>query len=257
MKLNLKEKVAVVTGSSRGIGYEIAHKFASHQAEVYINGRNFEVLKNATDVLSYKFGSSIHSFQGDLTQSNNIRSLVKYIISNSGRLDFLIANIGFGALPLGWDLDDETWNKCMEMNFFSAVRITREILPIMINQKYGVIIFIASIAGCERVKAPAAYAAAKAALLQYMKYLSALVAPEGIRVNAVSPGNIFFEGGRWEEIYQEKPDIVNDYLSTEVPMNRFGRPQEIADVVAYLVSDNAAFINGANFVVDGGQMRSV
>jgi 3-oxoacyl-[acyl-carrier protein] reductase len=181
--------------------------------------------------------------------------LIQTVESTHGRLDILVANIGTGRYPVGWDIPDEVWGGALETNLMAAIRISREAIRSMQRQKSGVILVIASIAGRERIAAPVPYAIAKAALLQYVNYTAGYVAREGIRINAISPGNVFCEGGTWDLKRRENPDLVSSYITDNVPMNRLGCPEEIADLACYLVSDQASFISGSNFVIDGGQSR--
>ncbi len=127
----------------------------------------------------------------------------------------------------------------------------------MVERKRGAIIFVGSIAGVESSPAPLAYSSAKAALLNYVKNLARQVAEDGIRVNAVAPGNILFEGGSWVKHLEARREEVLRYIESEVPMKRFGKPEEIADAVAFLASARASFVTGACLVADGGQTRSL
>jgi 3-oxoacyl-[acyl-carrier protein] reductase len=127
----------------------------------------------------------------------------------------------------------------------------------MVEQKRGAIVFVNSIVAVESTPAPLAYSSAKAALLNYTKNLARQVAADGIRVNTVAPGNIFFDGGSWDKHLQARRDEVLGYIASEVPMQRFGKPEEIADAVAFLASARASFVTGACLVADGGQTRSL
>ncbi len=156
----------------------------------------------------------------------------------------------------GWEYDAQSWSFLYDINLFGAVRLISEVLPPMLERKSGSIVLIGSITGIESTPAPLAYSSAKAALNNYAKNLARQVAPEGIRVNVVAPGNVFFAGGTWEKHMANNAERVNSYISSEVPMKRFGKPEEIADAVLYLSSPRASFVTGACLVADGGQTRT-
>jgi 3-oxoacyl-[acyl-carrier protein] reductase len=152
-------------------------------------------------------------------------------------------------------MDDSDWDTALEANLRGSVRLVRAFLSGMVARRSGSIILVGSIAGLEASSAPLPYSAAKAALVSYSKNLSRQVGPEGVRVNVVAPGNVLFPGGSWERRQLEDPVAVSRMLEMEVPLKRFGTPQEIADLVVFLASDRAGFITGACFVADGGQTR--
>lgn len=257
MELNLKDKVSLVSGSSRGIGKAIAYGLLKEGAIVYLTGRNKETLGSTYEYFKAQFTDKVFKFCGDLTQTEEIKEVVATIKKTHSKLDVLVANIGSGRFKTGWDIEDELWNHSFEINFFSAVRLSREALRIMIEQKSGNIIYISSIVGCEAIPAPVQYSAAKSALLSYVKNTANLVAALGIRLNAVSPGNIYFEGGTWDIKMKENKDAVEKYIKESVPMQRLGKAEEISDAVCFLSSDTASFITGANLVVDGGQIKRI
>lgn len=257
MDLNLENKVSLVSGSSRGIGKAIAYGLLKEGAIVYLTGRDKEVLDSVYNDFKSQFRDKVYKFSGDLTQTETIKDLIATIINEHKKLDVVVANIGSGRFKSGWDVEDEYWRKSFEINFFSSVKLSREAIRIMIEQKSGSIIFISSIAGCEAITAPVQYSAAKSALLSYVKNTANLVAPFGIRLNAVSPGNIYFEGGTWDIKMKEDKDGVERYIKESVPMQRLGKVEEVSDAVSFLASDSATFITGANLVVDGGQTKRI
>lgn len=152
------------------------------------------------------------------------------------------------------NLDD--WQSTLNMNLLGGMALASAALPYLVPQG-GSLTFMSSIVGCEAVSAPVTYSAAKAATLSAMKSLSRLVAAHGVRVNAVAPGNVLFPGGSWERKLAERREFFDQYVQAEVPMQRFGRAEEIADSVVFLASERASFITGACLVVDGGQTRSL
>jgi 3-oxoacyl-[acyl-carrier protein] reductase len=224
---------------------------------VYLTGRDRGRLDAAYGECREKYGAGIYKFSGDLSRTANIKRLIEEVVSAHGRLDVAVANIGSGRSKPGWDVEDGLWEDGMEINFHSAVRLAREAIRVMMPQGSGSITVISSIAGIEALPAPLPYSAAKAALLSFVKNASKALGPHGIRINAVSPGNIYFRGGTWDRLLSEKKEWVEKYIGEAVPMNRLGTPEEIADVVCFLSSGRASFVTGANFVVDGGQVSKI
>ena len=168
--------------------------------------------------------------------------------------DILVANLGSGSGKPGWEQDEAEWERLFNLNFFGSTRLAQACIPAM--TKGGSIVFISSIAGVEALPAPLPYSAAKAALVNYSKNLSRAVADRKIRVNSIAPGNIFFDGGSWEKHLAKDPDGIQAFIAKEVPLQRFGTPEEIASLAVYLCSSISGFATGECFVMDGGQTRS-
>lgn len=257
MDLELHDQVAFIAGSSRGIGKAIARRFLQEGSRVVISGRDGETLAQGEKELAAQFPAArIMPVQGDLTQAQAIREALAQVRERWGRLDALVANIGSGRGTPGWQIDGSAWTEAFETNLQSAVRMATEALAQMIAAKRGSIVVVSSIAGVESNPAPLPYSCAKTALIAYTKNLARQVAGSGVRVNAVAPGNIFFEGGSWEKRLEANRDTVLKYIADEVPMQRFGTPEEIADLVVFLSSPRASFITGACVIADGGQTRT-
>jgi 3-oxoacyl-[acyl-carrier protein] reductase len=229
----------------------------SEGAQVWVTGRNKERLDAVVSSFRREFGDRVHQYQGDLAILETIRGLIATVTGVSGGLDAVVANIGSGRSQMGWDVVDGTFRESFDLNFFPAVALARESIRVMEPRRSGCITFIASIAGCEVIQAPVPYSAAKAALLHYMKCTAAITARSGIRMNAVSPGNVYFEDGTWGLRMREDPAGTRRYIEENVPMGRFGEPGDIGRLVSFLSSDRASFITGANIVIDGGQSRSL
>jgi 3-oxoacyl-[acyl-carrier protein] reductase len=258
MNLELQNKVVFVAGSSRGIGRAVARRFAMEGARVVLSGRTSDDLCRTEDNLRQEFPhTQFLCCLGDMTKQEAIREALAEVGQTWGAPETVVANIGSGRGQPGWRLDAEDFLRLWEINFFSAARLAAEVLPGMVERKRGAIIFVSSIAGVESSPAPLAYSSAKAALLNYIKNLARQVAGDGIRVNAVAPGNVLFEGGSWAKHLETRREEVLRYIESEVPMKRFGKPEEIADAVAFLASARASFITGACLVADGGQTRSL
>jgi 3-oxoacyl-[acyl-carrier protein] reductase len=257
MDLDLNNKVAFIAGSSRGIGLAIAQAFLAEGAKVVITGRGAEALKQAeARLMDQSDGSRIIAVQGDLNQEVGITEALEKSKAAFGGIDAVVANVGSGTAAAGWNLSRGDWHSALDANLLGSMALATRAIPYLLERGGGSLTFISSIAGLEAINAPVGYSAAKAALLSAMKSLSRLVGPQGIRVNAVAPGNVLFPGGSWERKLLERREFFEQYISTEVPLQRFGQPQEIAEAVLFLTSDRASFITGACLVVDGGQTRS-
>ena len=256
MDLGLEDKNVLITASSQGIGLSTAECFLKEGANVLLSGRNEEKLNRSFKVLQEKYGDDrVHCFSGDISKETVILQCRDYIQEVWGRLDILVANLGSGK-PVSDDrLDIKEWETLIDVNLLSAVRLIRGFLEMLSLGKNGNIILISSIVAYGRMNAPYAYAASKNALRTLNQYLAGDLAGRSIRVNCVSPGNIMFPGGRWEELYSRDETGVKSYIDKEVPLKRFGKPEEIADAIVFLASERAKFITGAELVVDGGQKR--
>jgi 3-oxoacyl-[acyl-carrier protein] reductase len=256
MNLHLEGKVAFVAGSSRGIGRAIAHAFLAEGARVVVTGRQADSLAQTVAALESEFEPErIFSYCGDLSQPEQISAALASTRERWGGIDCLVANIGSGTAKAGWQLSQTDWDTVFEINLWSSVRLAEAVLPTMVEAQRGSVIFIDSIVGLESLSAPLTYSAAKAALVSYSKNLARQVGQHGVRVNCVAPGNILFPGGSWEKKLAESPEFFQRYIEAEVPLQRFGTPEEIADLVVFLASDRASFITGACIVADGGQTR--
>jgi len=250
--------VAFVSGSSRGIGRAIARAFLVEGAHVVVTGRDAATLDETVREFIGGFGPEhVHAFTGDLTETPTISRALAEVRDRWGHVDCLVSNIGSGTASPGWRLTRGDWDTVFDTNLWSAVRLVEATLPGMVEARRGSIVLVASIVGLESMNAPLTYSASKAALINYGKNLARQVGASGIRVNCVAPGNVLFPGGSWEKKLAERREFFERYIETEVPLQRFGRPDEIADVVVFLASERASFITGSCVVADGGQTRGV
>jgi 3-oxoacyl-[acyl-carrier protein] reductase len=247
VNLGLDGRLVFVAGSTRGIGRAIAAGFVTEGARVVVSGRDLSTSRK----VAAELGGSTSAVAGDLTDETVISTIAREIEGSLGAPDVVVANIGSGALPRGWDLESAAWTSAFQMNLFGSMALLRAFLPAMATRGSGSVVVIASIAGLESIPAPITYSAAKAALIAAAQTLSRHV--KGVRVNVVAPGNVLFPGGSWERREREDPAGVRSYIEAEVPLGRFATPEEIADLVVFVSSDRAAYLTGACLVVDGGQ----
>ena len=258
MNLHLENQVVLVAGSSRGIGKSTARAFLKEGCRIAITGREPESLSSALSEFKSDFGADmVMSFQGDLLLPDVVNKAMTQIHERWGKLDCLVANIGNGRGKPGWDLDELDWRGMFDVNLWSSLRVVNAALPEMITSRQGSIVIVASIVGIESTSAPLPYSAAKSALVNYSKNLARLMGQYNVRVNCVAPGNILFQGGSWEKHLAAREQEVMQFIRTDVPLQRFGQPEEIADLIVFLSSDRSSFITGSCVVVDGGQTRSI
>ena len=259
MELGLRDKVALVSGSTRGIGLAIAEKFLDEGARVVITGRDAARVRETTAKLADKHGAGrVVGFEADFSAGDDaVESVLRRARDEYRSLDVVVANVGGGrGLPTG-EADASEWERMLWLNLISAAITARHAAALLgTDGRGGSIVLVGSIAGIEALPAPASYIASKAGLIALGKSLSRELGPRGIRVNVVSPGNVRHPGGSWDERMKRDPEATTRYIETEVPLRRFAAAKEIADAVVFLSSDLvASFITGANLVVDGGQTR--
>lgn len=257
MNLGLQNRVVVVAGSSRGIGLAAAHEFLLEGSRVVLNGRDREALSAAEERLQRTFGTDrVIAHAGDTADPATAAAVISAARDKWERLDCVVANVGSGTARAGWELSEADWSSVFETNFGASRRLIEASLPVLMQQRAGSVVLTASIAGVESLAAPLTYSAAKAALISYSKNLARQVGPAGVRVNAVAPGNVLVPGGAWERKLAANGDEVRAYVNREVPLARFGSPEEIAAIIVFLASDRASFVTGACLIADGGQTRA-
>jgi 3-oxoacyl-[acyl-carrier protein] reductase len=257
MDLGLRDKVAIVTGASRGIGRAIAVELAREGCRVVLCARGKEALESATaDVRA--LGTAAIGVTADVTTDAGIQAVMDAAFATFQRIDVLVNNVGGSSGSSFQETSIEDWQRSIDVNLMPAVRFSQLVLPHMRARKSGSIVNIASIYGREwggaYVRRPT-YIAAKAAEIGMTKALALEVAPLGIRVNAVAPGSIIFPGGGWEKRTKDDPDGIAAFIKADMPLGRFGSAEEVGRVVAFLASDAASLVIGACVNVDGGQSR--
>lgn len=256
MDLGLKDRVALVAGSSRGIGRAIALALLREGCRVCLTGRDAAALRSTEQEMRAEFGERVMSIAGDLAQEPVIVSALETLDQGWGSVDIVVANLGSGRGKPGWEQEEEEWHRLFDLNFFASVRLAQAAIP-HLRRRGGSILFIASIVALEATPAPLPYSAAKAALVNYSKNLSRAVAGDGIRVNCLAPGNVLFPGGSWEQHLKNRREEVERMIAADVPLRRFGTAEEIANFAVCLISPIAGFATGSCFVVDGGQTKRI
>ena len=257
MDLGLTDQVAIVTGSSRGLGRATARALAGEGCRVTLCARGAAALQQAArDVATVAGGADrVLAVPADVSTAAGVDEVVSRTAAVHGGIDILVNNVGLGRGGGLLEASDEEWREAFEQTLLPAIRVSRAAVPHMQRRGGGVIIMIASIWGRE-AGGRMTYNAIKAGEISLAKSLAQQLAGSNIRVNSVAPGSILFEGGSWWKRQQDDPAGIAEFVKREIPFGRFGRPEEVGDVVAFLASSRASWITGASVVVDGGQSRA-
>jgi 3-oxoacyl-[acyl-carrier protein] reductase len=256
MDLQLTGKAAIVTGSSRGLGLASARALAAEGCRVCLCARGAEALTRAvTELESLSGPDAIVGVAADLSTPEGAASVVGAALDAFGAVDILVNNVATAKGAGIADTPDLDWQEGLDQTLFPAIRMSRLVIPHMRRQGGGTILMIASVWGRES-GGRMVYNAVKAAEISLAKSMAQQLAVDGIRVNSVAPGSILFPGGSWDKRQQADPAGIAEFVRRELPFGRFGRADEVADVVVFLASPRASWISGSCVTVDGCQSRS-
>ena len=251
MELELEGKVALVTGSSRGIGRAIAETLHSEGCKVAINGRNRD---DVADVAKTLEGSVIA--QGDVSNPLEAQGIVKEVLTALGQIDILVCNVGSGSSVKPGKESHAEWQRVFAVNLWSATNMVEAVWGALAETK-GSIVCISSICGNEVIAgAPVTYSAAKAALNAYVRGIARPLGKQKVRINAIAAGNILFDGSVWSRRLADDENAVKKILERDVALNQLGTPKNVAELAAYLVSPRSSFATGGIWTLDGGQIHS-
>jgi len=258
MDLQLTDRVAIVTGSSKGLGLASAKALVAEGCRVTLCARGDATLTAAAAELTALSGGQdrILPVIADLSTEQGVAEVVARTAATFGGVDILINNVGLAKGAGVVDTTDREWREALDQTLFPAIRASRLAVPHMKRRGGGSIVMIASIWGRES-GGRMTYNAVKAAEISLAKSMAQQLAADNIRVNSVAPGSIRFPGGSWDRRVQEDPDGMAAFVKRELPFGRFGRPEEVGAVVAFLCSPRASWISGASVPVDGCQSRSL
>ncbi len=245
MELNLRGKNAVVAGATRGIGKAIAQLLAAEGCNLSICARN----RGNVDAVVAELGTYGIQAMGDAVDAANRDAQAEWINDSAqqfGGIDIFIANVS----ALNQDIGEEAWRQSFEVDMMATFYGVDAATPFLKSALAGSMVLISSIAALHAPGGPKPYGAMKAAVINYTKGLARTLAPDGVRVNAVSPGNIYFENGIWDQTKRNNPEFFQKQVAVN-PMGRMGMPEEVANAAVFLASPAASFISGANLIVDG------
>lgn len=257
MDLALQGKVAIITGGSHGLGKQAASSLVQEGCKVAICARGEEQLEEARSEFAAQ-GYQIYAGQADVTKKEDVARFYNDTVANLGQVDILVNNVGGRRGEVDFmETGVAAFRDGLELNLFSAVEFVALVLPHMREQRWGRIINISSIYGRE-YGGSVDYMVGKAGLIAFSKHLGLNLAKENVLVNSIAPGSIDFPGSTWDRFQQNNtPEVVNEFISRNLPAGKFGWPEPVGDTVAFLASDRADLITGTCLNVDGGQSRSL
>ena len=262
MDLGLTGKVAIVTGSSDGIGYAVARSLAREGARLVLCARREALLAEARDSIVKETGAEVLAVRCDVQRLDDVQRLVKETLQRFGVIHILVNNAGSVPSIQFPDIDDAQWHQMLEGKLLGFIRMTREVVPHMRQRRWGRIVNIAGTAGWEPSNTAMAVGLNNAAVINWTKSMSRQYAPDGVLVTTVAPGSI--ETPRQVRNRRREADIRGTSLdellrarANDIPLQRLGRPEEVANVVTFLASECSSYMTGTCVTVDGGVRRGI
>jgi 3-oxoacyl-[acyl-carrier protein] reductase len=248
MEFKMKEKIAVVTGASRGIGFAIAESLAAEGAKVICCSTTKEGSDRTADLLNEKYDAKCEGLAVDVSNIEAVESSVKSIVGQHGKIDILVNNAGISRDKLLLRMSQEDWSTVLNVNLNSVFYMTKAVMRPMLKQKWGRIINITSVVGVTGNPGQSNYAASKAGIIGFTKSIAKELGAKGITCNAVAPGFV------QTDMIDSLPDDYVDNIIREVPLKRLGQPDDIANMTTFLASDRSSYITGQVINVDGGMI---
>lgn len=262
MDLGLRDKVAIVAGASQGLGKAVALGLASEGANVVVCSRRTDALETTKKEIESATHAKVLAIPADVTRPVDIKKLVEKSVSEFGTIHILVNNAGGPPPGFFENLTDTDWQKGTDLTLMSAVRLTREVLPILKNQKWGRIINITSVSVKQPIDDLLLSNSLRLAVIGWAKTLANQVAADGILVNNVCPG--WTRTGRVEQLFNARaeaqnksPEEIETGISKLIPAGRLGEPEELANLVVFLTSERASYITGTSIQVDGGAVKGI
>jgi 3-oxoacyl-[acyl-carrier protein] reductase len=256
MNLGLAGKLCLVSGGSRGIGRGIALALAREGARVAVVARGDADLRALAPELAAAGGGPHATVVADVATADGAQAAVDGAVLALGGLDVVIANVGKSFARTAGAMDDADLALSLDVNLWTAARVAQRAAPVLAARGGGSITMTSSVFGREAGGAPG-YNIGKAAVIAMAKALARDYAKSNIRVNSIAPGSIVFPGSGWERRQKADPEGIAAFVARELPFGRFGTPEEVADVVAFIASPRASWVTGACIVIDGGQGRAL
>jgi 3-oxoacyl-[acyl-carrier protein] reductase len=256
MNLTLDGRAALITGGSKGLGLAMARSFAGSGGHVAIVARGAESLARAeAEIRAAAPEAKVVAIAADIATAEGCERAFAEAERALGQVDILVNNAGGGTRARLMSSDSD-WAAAIDWMFWPGLRLSRLVAPAMRTRRSGVIVFIASIYGRE-LGGSSSYQVVKTAQLSLSKGMAKELASDNVRVLTVAPGSVSFPGGSWARRQQEDPEGIARFIAQDMPLGRFGRPEEVGDVIAFLCSDRASLVTGACIPVDGCQGRSL